>query len=370
MLVARYTMRWLVCSIVSLSLVLVAVGESLNSGDVCKTPSGTGGICESVKNCSYVRKIVQSQDFSHYDTEYLESLQCGEMEVPMRKKPIPLVCCPKFGNLPTCGAQQLADRIYFGEETQRGEHPWAALLFYNVGRNRIVPNCGGALVTQRYVITAAHCIVDKPKWKLLYVRFNEFNTSSPENCTTLDDSDEVICRADYEVESITPHPEYDMHINSRPNDICILRLASDVTFNDYVRPICLPFDLDIQNLPVTNETFTVTGWGETEERIPSSVQKHVDLPGLDNEQCNSVYAVANVTLTDKQLCIGGLNGSDSCRGDSGGPLMREAGGGWFLVGVVSFGARNCGSYNLPGVYTNVAKYLDWMETVMFVQQYL
>ncbi|XP_318957.6 CLIP domain-containing serine protease B15 [Anopheles gambiae] len=364
-------MRWLVCLIVSwCSLVPLGatVGQSLNSGDSCQTPSGTAGTCEPVKNCSYVRKILKSPDFSHYDTTYLDTLKCGDLMVPMRKKPIPLLCCPKFSNSPTCGAQQLADRIYFGEETERGAHPWAALLFYNVGRNRTVPKCGGALISERYVITAAHCTVDKPNWKLLYVRFNEFNTSSADNCTT--ENDEVICREDYAVESIVPHPEYDMHNISRPNDICILRLASDVTFNDYVRPICLPFDPDVQQLPIVDEIFTVTGWGETEDRRPSDTQKHVELPGLEHEACNSVYAVANVTLSDKQLCIGGLNGSDSCRGDSGGPLMREVRGGWFLIGVVSFGARFCGTQNLPGVYTNVAKYLDWMETVMFVERYL
>uniref|UniRef100_A0A182PLN5 CLIP domain-containing serine protease n=1 Tax=Anopheles epiroticus TaxID=199890 RepID=A0A182PLN5_9DIPT len=290
-------MERLVCLVVvSWSLIVVSrVGADdvlLNNGDACQTPSGTAGICEPVKNCSYVRKILQSPDFSHYDTTYLETLKCGEMTVPMRKKPIPLLCCPKFGNSPTCGAQNIADRIYFGEETERGEHPWAGLLFYNVGRNRTVPKCGGALVSERYVITAAHCTVDKPNWKLLYVRFNEFNSSSPDNCTTAED-DEIICREDYAVESIIPHPDYDMHNISRPNDICILRLATDVTFNDYVRPICLPFDLSIQQLPVVDEIFTVTGWGETEERRPSDIQKHVDLPGLDNEACNSVYAVAN-----------------------------------------------------------------------------
>uniref|UniRef100_A0A182WGR9 CLIP domain-containing serine protease n=1 Tax=Anopheles minimus TaxID=112268 RepID=A0A182WGR9_9DIPT len=366
MLVAWYTMRWLVCSIVSL---LVVTGESLNSGDACKTPLGTDGICETVKNCSYVRKIVSSPDFSHYDSEYLDTIKCGELTIPKRKKPLPLLCCPKFENSPTCGAQLLADRIYFGNITERGEHPWAALLFYDVGRNRTLPKCGGALVSERYVITAAHCTVDKPNWKLLWVRFNEFNTSVADNCTK-DENGDDICREDYAVESIIPHPDYDMHSISRPNDICILRLASNVMFNDYIRPICLPFELLIQNLPVANETFTVSGWGETEERRASDVQKHVDLPGLDNEHCNSVYAVANVTITDKQLCIGGLNGSDSCRGDSGGPLMREIAGGWYLIGVVSFGARFCGTYNLPGVYTNIAKYLDWMETVMFVEQYL
>ncbi|XP_053676746.1 CLIP domain-containing serine protease B15-like [Anopheles nili] len=362
-------MRWVVCLALAAPLVLQIVGESLNSGDECMTPFGTAGFCDPVRNCSYVRRILQSPNYTHLDSSYLETLKCGEMNVPNRKKPLPLICCPKFSNEPTCGGQSIADRIYFGEETELGEHPWAGLLFYNIGRNRTLPKCGGALVSKRYVITAAHCTVDKPNWKLLYVRFNEFNTSSPENCTTVGE-DNVVCREDYAVESIIPHPQYDMTNVSRPNDICILRLAMDVTYHDYIRPICLPFSLEVQNLPIALENFTVTGWGETEEKRPSATQKHVELPGLENEDCNSVYAVANVTLTDKQLCIGGLNGSDSCRGDSGGPLMRQHNGGWFLIGVVSFGARFCGTVNLPGVYTNVIKYLDWMESIMFVDKNL
>uniref|UniRef100_A0A182NC16 CLIP domain-containing serine protease n=1 Tax=Anopheles dirus TaxID=7168 RepID=A0A182NC16_9DIPT len=368
-LVEWYTMKWLVCSIVTLSLILVADAEELSNGDACITPNGTQGICQPVRNCSYVQKILKSADFSHYDTTYLQELKCGEMILPMRKKPIPLVCCPKLNNTELCGAQSLADRIYFGEETKRGEYPWAALLFYNIGRNRVLPKCGGALVSARYVITAAHCTVDKPNWKLLYARFNEFNASSTDNCTILDDNSEF-CRVDYEVEAIIPHPEYDKNNVSRPNDICILRLATDVEFTDELRPICLPLELEVQKLPIINETFTVTGWGETENKRPSDIQLHVDLPGLDNEACNSVYVVANVTLTDRQLCIGGLNGTDSCRGDSGGPLMRNAFGAWHLFGVVSFGARMCGTENLPGVYTNIVQYIDWLEEVMLVQQYL
>uniref|UniRef100_A0A182Q4Q2 CLIP domain-containing serine protease n=1 Tax=Anopheles farauti TaxID=69004 RepID=A0A182Q4Q2_9DIPT len=358
-------MKRVVCLIVAFACaLLVAADEGLGKGEACLTPNGTPGTCEPVRNCTYVQKMV-NVSASHYDTSYLHTLKCGEMTLPKRKKPIPLVCCPTFNNTDLCGAQNLADRILFGEETERGEHPWAALLFYNVGRNRTLPKCGGALVTERYVITAAHCTVDKPNWKLLYARFNEFNASSTENCTVLEDNTES-CRVDYGIESIIPHPEYDKNNISRPNDICILRLATDVEFNDYVRPICLPLEYDVQQLPIVDEIFTVTGWGETEHKRPSDIQLHVDLPGLENEACNSVYAVANVTLTDRQLCIGGLNGTDSCRGDSGGPLMRTVGGAWYLVGVVSFGARACGTVNLPGVYTNVVQYLEWMKYNMFV----
>lgn len=102
----------------------------------------------------------------------------------------------------------------------------------------------------------------------------------------------------------------------------------------------------------------------------SEVLLYVEIPGLENNACNTVYAVANVTLSDKQLCVGGLKGLDSCRGDSGGPLMRQEGVNTYLAGVVSFGAIKCGSENLPGVYTNIVKYLDWIETQIFAGQFV
>ncbi|KFB46643.1 AGAP009844-PA-like protein [Anopheles sinensis] len=261
----------------------------------------------------------------------------------------------------------MALRIYRGEETQRGEHPWAALLIYGFGRNRTASLCGGTLVSERYVITAAHCVAEQLNRKLLYVRFNEFNTKSKSNCTT--DGDENICRYDYEVESVTSHPEYITGGLSNQHDIAFLKLAKDVSFDDYVRPICLPFEAEIQKLPIVNEYFTVTGWGETESKSLSTVQLHVELPGLNIEACNSAYEPSGITVTDRQLCVGGLNGSDSCRGDAGGPLMRQVRGVWYLVGIVSFGARNCGTVDFPGVYTNVIRYLDWIEKVMFVERY-
>ncbi|KFB43789.1 AGAP009844-PA-like protein [Anopheles sinensis] len=262
---------------------------------------------------------------------------------------------------------EFSNRIYDGITTQRGEFPWAALLFYNVGMKRPVPKCGGSLISELYVITAAHCTVGKPHWQLLFARFNEFNTSSKEDCTYIDE--EEICRYDYAIESVIPHPDYGMSRNSHANDICILRLATAVTFNFFVKPICLPLEKDVQGLPVAKHNFTVTGWGETEHATRSELQLHVVIPGLDNTVCNSVYKVANVTLSDKQLCVGGLNGTDSCRGDSGGPLMRNVSNIWYLAGVVSFGAKVCGTKGLPGVYTNVEKYLSWIEDVTFVDQY-
>ncbi|ETN60940.1 CLIP-domain serine protease subfamily B [Anopheles darlingi] len=341
---------------------------SLNNGDPCVTPIGTEGICQPVRQCPFIMDFRKSSNLTYIENDYLESLKCGEMVKSPKLPPIPLMCCPKHKNEENCGPQFLATRIIGGEEADPGDFPWAALLFYDTGRNRTVPNCGGTLITNNHVITAAHCVVDRPKWTLKFVRFNDFNISSTENCTEY--NNKTVCRDDYLVDKIIPHPEYNMKLKSRPNDICLLWLAREVVVTDFLIPICLPLSSELQKLPVVGEEFVVAGWGATENRLMSEVLLYVELPGVDNEACNSVYSVANVTLTDKQLCVGGLKGLDSCRGDSGGPLMRQEGFRSYLVGVVSFGARNCGTENLPGVYTNVVKYLNWIETQIFAGQFV
>lgn len=65
------------------------------------------------------------------------------------------------------------------------------------------------------------------------------------------------------------------------------------------------------------------------------------------------------------MCAGGRKGFDTCKGDSGGPLMTtDSSNGtpyWYMVGVVSFGASPCGLEGYPGVYTRVSAYMDWIE---------
>lgn len=68
----------------------------------------------------------------------------------------------------------------------------------------------------------------------------------------------------------------------------------------------------------------VAGWGKTENVSFSNVKLKLTIPGVPNSQCNSVYQSRNrISITDKQLCAGGLLGQDSCRGDSGGPVSHE-----------------------------------------------
>lgn len=344
-------------ALVIIFITSVALGLELN--DPCSTPCNTKGKCVLAKDCAYALKILRKTPATYKDTLYLEQSRCGLLTGP---RPFPLICCPFLLNPETCGTPQLSNRIFGGIPTKLEEHPWAALIVYDTGK-RIVPKCGGSLLNSRYVLTAAHCIKNIPdKWKIHNVRFSVVNATSPENCEIV--NEEEICRKEYEVKNIVVHPDYEMDAINKQHDIAIIELKDDVSFSKYIAPICLPFDEEIIEMPIIDEEFTVTGWGQTEKEIISSQQLHVDLNGKSNDVCNAVFGVANVTLTGNHLCVGGDKGRDSCKGDSGGPLLRQVTGVWYQVGIVSFGTKYCGREGFPGVYTNVVKYRHWILDIV------
>ncbi|XP_055549661.1 CLIP domain-containing serine protease B15-like [Wyeomyia smithii] len=182
------------------------------------------------------------------------------------------------------------------------------------------------------------------------------------NCTIV--NDEKVCRREYNYESIIIHPEFYRRGIKKEHDIALIRLAEELEFGTYVRPVCLPMEASVQELPVENEDFTVMGWGVTETEYSSDMLLHVDLVGRNNNVCNKAYSPIGISLTDAHLCMGGDKKIDSCKGDSGGPLVRLVNTLWYQVGIVSFGPENCGTKNIPGVYTNVTKYIDWIVQTM------
>lgn len=93
----------------------------------------------------------------------------------------------------------------------------------------------------------------------------------------------------------------------------------------------------------------------------------VAVNGTDPATCNRVYTPTRRVITDSQICAGGERGKDSCRGDSGGPLMgnyKNSRGQayWYLAGLVSYGPSPCGQEGWPGVYTRVSKYINWINS--------
>lgn len=264
------------------------------------------------------------------------------------------VCCPSVMNDPTCGAQG-DDRISKGEVAMPFDYPWMALL--NEATLGFV--CGGTLISRRYVLTAAHCVKRR---NITFVRLGENDIEKDEDCITLDD--EVICTPppqDISVAENFLHPEYSER--NKWNDIALLRLASPAVIGDSVKTICLP-DGNPEQRKLKPWNFIVSGWGKTEFGTPSNVLRFAKLPAVSLDACS--IRVRNlhtsVRLNDRHICAGGVNLTDNCAGDSGGPLHYVANDTSRFVqqGIVAFGIKKCGEESEPGVYTNVGQFLSWL----------
>lgn len=142
------------------------------------------------------------------------------------------------------------------------------------------------------------------------------------------------------------------------NDIALLRLENNVRYSKTIRPICIPPVLKNYALGM-NANLTVVGWGATDKRSSSAIKQRVNVPLFDQQYCRRQYATLGLNIESTQICAGGELNKDSCRGDSGAPLMHNHNGIWILQGVVSFG-RRCGNEGWPGVYSRVSSYTEWI----------
>ncbi|XP_033226882.1 CLIP domain-containing serine protease 2-like [Belonocnema kinseyi] len=343
------------------------------------------GDCIPIQRCPPLLNILKSNNLRPEQIKFLQDSQCGFVGRN------PNVCCPKNSGpentprppinqgenpdpspnlnvrnhplLPSDCGQDVDERIVGGERTDIDEFPWMVLLEYQKP-NGITTACGGVLISKRYVLTAAHCLKGKdlPKsWKLSRVRLGEYDTAQEIDC--INESGSRVCAdptVTVPIEEQIAHEDYIPTAKEQRNDIALLRLARDVTFSHYVKPICLPED------PSLGRLLDVAGWGKTEIRSESNFKLKVRLPLVQNDECRRTYQNAGVELGDGQICAGGQVGKDSCRGDSGGPLMSRVRAPnddkpkWVSVGVVSFGPSPCGMPGWPGVYSKVHDFVPWI----------
>ncbi|XP_053605954.1 transmembrane protease serine 9-like [Plodia interpunctella] len=240
-----------------------------------------------------------------------------------------------------CGERNEASRIVGGFEAGNNEFPWMARLTYF---KRFY--CGGMLINDRYVLTAAHCVKGF-MWFMIKVTFGEHNRC---NSTTRPETR-------FALRAIANK----FTLSNFDNDIALLRLNERVPISDAIKPICLPSNN--QELYVGVKALAA-GWGTlTEEGKPSCTLQEVEVPVMSNQQCRSTKYTNNM-ITDNMLCAGypDTGKKDSCQGDSGGPLIaeRKFDTRYELIGVVSWG-NGCARPGYPGVYTRVTNYLDWIK---------
>lgn len=216
------------------------------------------------------------------------------------------------------------------------------------------------------MITASHCINPNSipaDWKPISVRLGEWDTTTDRDC---DENECAEPHMDVPIVRIVGHEEYNPNVKNQPNDIALLRLSRHVEYTDFIKPICLPLDANIQRTSFDGIKLDVAGWGKTENMSASNKKLKATVSGVSINSCNSVYSRQGINLSNKQLCAGGEIGVDSCRGDSGGPLIgldrtSRIKPYNFIVGVVSFGPTPCGLPGWPGVYTKVSEYVDWIR---------
>ncbi|KAH8278574.1 hypothetical protein KR018_005334 [Drosophila ironensis] len=263
---------------------------------------------------------------------------------------------------PSCGGVAIGNRIYGGDDTNLNEFPWMVLLEYRrVNGNGLATSCAGSLINQRYVLTAAHCLVgviEREVGTLVSVRLGEHDTRTAVDCPPNGGN----CAPAVQrlgIEEVRAHESYNERTPNRVHDIGLLRLERNVRYSDSIKPICLPSALGAEARQA-GQSFTVAGWGRTLRMNSSPIKQKISVNLVEPGKCRQKFAQIKINVEATQMCAGGQFRQDSCDGDSGGPLMRIRGDSWVLEGVVSFGYK-CGLKDWPGVYTSVSAYDIWIR---------
>ncbi|XP_053317855.1 coagulation factor XII [Spea bombifrons] len=253
-----------------------------------------------------------------------------------RSRGMPTSCEKKFQKTPS-----ITPRIVGGLVALPASHPYVAALYISSHF------CGGSLISSCWILTAAHCLEQRPNVKEITVVLGQslFNTTDTRTRT-------------FQVERYILHEKYDE--NTFQHDIALVRLKSTTDacaeFTQFVQPICLP-----QNVADRVKQCTVVGWGHQYHGADEYALflQEARIPIIPNTQCQSPDVHGNKMLSG-MMCAGVMAGGvDACQGDSGGPLVCEVDGKIELHGIVSWGS-GCGEENKPGVYTDVSSYIDWI----------
>ncbi|XP_058818845.1 uncharacterized protein LOC131681810 isoform X2 [Topomyia yanbarensis] len=243
----------------------------------------------------------------------------------------------------------------FGMPVPLKEFAHMGAIGWTQRNGNILWQCGGTLIWDNFVLTAAHCAVDSRNQAPDVVRFGDIDLTS---------ADDDQYAQQIKIVEVIRHPMHKFAANY--HDIALIKLSKGVRLHDTVAPACLWLDEEMRF-----RKLEATGWGRTgfaQEQTP--VLLKVVLKPISKQQCSEFYS--NITtrklrsgLQDQHLCAID-DRMDTCEGDSGGPLqiklMHNSKVTPFIVGITSFGSA-CGT-STPGVYTRIAGYQDWIVSTM------
>lgn len=245
--------------------------------------------------------------------------------------------------------KQIQTRIVGGLEASSGAWPWQIAVLDK--KKRLI--CGGTLISNDFVLTAAHCVSSG-----MHIVAGEYNLAQEEGH-----------EQERKVSRTFKHPEYNQNIVD--NDIALLRLERPLKLTQRVWPACLPE----QNEELEPDSMTtILGWGAISYQLgtrggkPQVELKRDDtlyqakVPVVDFDECKQSYGLD--LESHHVICAGYKEGRiDSCAGDSGGPLLLEKENRWHVYGVTSFGDE-CGKEGKYGIYSKTSAYVDWIKKIV------
>lgn len=246
-----------------------------------------------------------------------------------------------------CGVVGVTSRIFGGRAVNSpSKFAWMAGIMSNMGKQAF---CTGSLINNRFVLTAAHCLINRDE-SMVHIILGEADLSSPSSSSL------------YRPKRFYIHPSF-TGLKSMQNDIALIELDRKVVFSEKVKPICLP-----KPGPRVFSPLTVAGWGllSSGGRQPRVLQ---EAPVTQRSQayCSSIYGTDKYNYNNHICAVGTASGV--CNGDSGGPLMYSSSSKYFQVAIVSFGSSNCADTRYPAVFTRTSIYLQWIFSTSTSGQY-
>ncbi|KAJ7313860.1 hypothetical protein JRQ81_005618 [Phrynocephalus forsythii] len=250
--------------------------------------------------------------------------------------------------LSVCGQPVLSSRIVGGQASKIGAWPWQVSV-----RWKQQHFCGGSLVSEQWVLSAAHCFKENHLRDITVTLGQHQLGNLTFNVQTMP------------VTQVIRNIEFGG--TRTRGDIALLRLQRPLKYTPYILPVCLPYSST--EFPDGMDCW-VTGWGNIRYGVPlpsPKILQEVKVSLISAARCNEMFSVpqpgsnGSRPILDSMICAGyEEGGKDACQGDSGGPLMCAQNDVWFLVGIVSWG-KDCGLPYRPGVYTKVSTYVGWLQ---------